>query len=148
MLCCYMTKKSRQEFKYLLKLLRWNKKHFSSFLKGFQLLKIFSDLIVHLQDAPKLKILVKRERINSVLPYFKETKNFFQCLRVNRSLRKKCPYSELFWSVFPRIRTEYGPNLDRMWENTDQNKSECGHFSRSRFQRCQSSDDNDDVVLL
>ena len=24
------------------------------------------------------------------------------------SLRKKCPYSELFWSVFSRIRTEYG----------------------------------------
>ena len=22
-------------------------------------------------------------------------------------LRKKCPYSELFWSAFPRIRTEY-----------------------------------------
>ena len=24
-------------------------------------------------------------------------------------LRKKCPYSELFWSVFSRILTEYGP---------------------------------------
>ena len=24
------------------------------------------------------------------------------------SLRKKCPYSELFWSAFSRIRTEYG----------------------------------------
>ena len=24
------------------------------------------------------------------------------------SLRKKCPYSELFWSVFSRIRTQYG----------------------------------------
>ena len=24
------------------------------------------------------------------------------------ALRKKCPYSELFWSVFFRIRTEYG----------------------------------------
>ena len=24
------------------------------------------------------------------------------------SLRKKCPYSELFWSLFFRIRTEYG----------------------------------------
>ena len=24
------------------------------------------------------------------------------------SLRKKCPYSELFWFVFSRIRTEYG----------------------------------------
>ena len=25
------------------------------------------------------------------------------------SLRKNCPYSELFWPVFFRIRTEYGP---------------------------------------
>ena len=24
------------------------------------------------------------------------------------SVRKKCPYSELFWSIFSRIRTEYG----------------------------------------
>ena len=29
-------------------LLRWNKKHFSSLLKGFQLSKIVSDLRVHL----------------------------------------------------------------------------------------------------
>ena len=27
---------------------------------------------------------------------------------MNISLREKCPYSELFWSVFFRIRTEYG----------------------------------------
>ena len=26
----------------------------------------------------------------------------------NLSLREKCPYSELFWSAFPRIRIEYG----------------------------------------
>ena len=24
------------------------------------------------------------------------------------SLREKCPYSEFFWSVFSRVRTEYG----------------------------------------
>ena len=28
------------------------------------------------------------------------------------SLRKKCPYSELFWSVFSRIRTRITPNID------------------------------------
>ena len=27
------------------------------------------------------------------------------------SLRKKCPYLELFWSVFSRIRTKYGDIL-------------------------------------
>ena len=53
------------------------------------------------------------------------------------SLREKCPYSELFWSAFSRIRTEYGeirsisPYSVRMRENTDQNNSEYGHFSRS-----------------
>ena len=28
--------------------------------------------------------------------------------KLTNSLRKKCPYSELFWSVFSHIRTEYG----------------------------------------
>ena len=27
------------------------------------------------------------------------------------SLRRKCPYSEIFWSTFSRIRTEYGEIL-------------------------------------
>ena len=49
------------------------------------------------------------------------------------TLRKKYPYSELFWSVFCRIWTEYGeiPYSVRMRENTDQNNSEYKHFSRS-----------------
>ena len=52
-------------------------------------------------------------------------------------LREKCPYSELFWSTFARIRIEYGeilpisPYSVQMRENTDQNNSEYGHFSRS-----------------
>ena len=43
----------------------------------------------------------------------------------------------LFWSIFSRIWTEYGKILRislysvRMLENTDQNNSEHGHFSRS-----------------
>ena len=51
-------------------------------------------------------------------------------------LRKKCPCSELFWSVFSGIRTEYreifliSPFSVRIRENTDQNNSEYGHFSR------------------
>ena len=53
------------------------------------------------------------------------------------TLRKKCPYSELFWSAFSWIRTEYGkiriisPYWVQMRENTDHNNSEYGHFSRS-----------------
>ena len=51
-------------------------------------------------------------------------------------LRKKCPYSELFWSAFSRIRTEYreirstSPYSVRMLENKNQNNSKYGHFSR------------------
>ena len=50
------------------------------------------------------------------------------------SLRKKYPYSELFWSAFSRIRTQYGetrsisPYSVGMRENTDQNNSEYRHF--------------------
>ena len=52
-------------------------------------------------------------------------------------LREKCPYLELFWSAFSRIRTEYGeilrisPYSVRMQENADQNNSEYRHFLRN-----------------
>ena len=44
------------------------------------------------------------------------------------SLRKNCPYSELFWSTFYRIRTE----IPRYWP-ADQKNYEYEHFSRSEF---------------
>ena len=52
------------------------------------------------------------------------------------SLRKKCPYLELFWFAFSRIRTEYeeirsiSPYSVRMRKNVGQNNSEYGHFLR------------------
>ena len=52
-------------------------------------------------------------------------------------LCEKCPYSELFWSSFTRIWTEYreiwsiSPYSVRMRENVGQNNFECGHFLRS-----------------
>ena len=52
------------------------------------------------------------------------------------ALREKCPYSESFWFAFFLIRIEHGeilrvsPYSVRMRENTDQNNSEYGHFSR------------------
>ena len=54
-------------------------------------------------------------------------------------LQEKCLYSEFFWSVFSRIRTEYGkirsisPYSVQIRENTDQKNSEYGHFSRNVF---------------
>ena len=59
---------------------------------------------------------------------------FIEKLCAYGPLRKKCPYSELFWSAFSRIRTEYegilciSPYSVRMRENEDQNNSEYGHF--------------------
>ena len=50
------------------------------------------------------------------------------------TMRENCPYSELFWSVFCRIWTEYEEILRissysvRIRENADQNNSEYGHF--------------------
>ena len=41
-------------------------------------------------------------------------------------MRKKCPHSEFFWSLFSRMRTEYGdllgksPYSARMRENMDE----------------------------
>ena len=62
--------------------------------------------------------------------------------RIFISLRRKCPYSELFWSTFSLIRTEYGekrsnsPYSVQMRENTDQNNSEYGHIPRSVCVKC------------
>ena len=58
--------------------------------------------------------------------------------RLNKlSLLEKCPYLEIFWSVFSRIQTGNGdirsisPYSVRMRENVDQKNSEYEHFSRS-----------------
>ena len=53
------------------------------------------------------------------------------------TLGKKCPYSELFWSVFTRIWTEYGeirhmsPYSVQIMENMDQSNSKYETFSRN-----------------
>ena len=56
---------------------------------------------------------------------------------IYNSLREKCPYSELVWSAFFRIRTEYeeifrvSPYSVQMRENADQNNSEYRHILHS-----------------
>ena len=51
------------------------------------------------------------------------------------ALRKMCPYSEFYLSMFSRIRTEYEeigsifPYLVRLRKNTDQRNSEYRHLS-------------------
>ena len=49
-------------------------------------------------------------------------KNLYNVLFLDKiSLREKCPYSELFWPVFSRIRTEYREILVSL-----RIQSECG----------------------
>ena len=60
------------------------------------------------------------------------------CSNNKMTLRKKCPYSELFWSAFSRIQPEY-PYSVGMQENADQNNSKYGHFSRSERQNKKNS---------
>ena len=61
-------------------------------------------------------------------------RNHFFLLFMQISLRKMCPYSELFWSPLSRIRTEYEEILRifqysvRMLENADQNDSNTDPF--------------------
>ena len=57
------------------------------------------------------------------------------------ALREKCPYLDLFWSIFSLILIEYreilceilciSPYSVQMRKNTDQNKSKYGPFSHS-----------------
>ena len=54
---------------------------------------------------------------------------FFSKFLLPLALRKKCPYSELFWFAFSRIQTEC--YLVRMRKNAGQNNSEFRYFSRS-----------------
>ena len=56
-------------------------------------------------------------RYLSNLTIFKNFQFSEHCSR--ESLRKKCPYLELFWSAFPSIRTEYGKMRNRITPNTN-----------------------------
>ena len=71
-----------------------------------------------------------------------------------RTLREKCLYSELFWTVFFGIRTEYGeilrisPYLVRMRANKDQNNSKYGYFLRGwRFLSFRNQSNSMDCFL-
>ena len=54
-------------------------------------------------------------------------------LNLQDDIARKCPYSQFFWSVYSRIRTEYGERENT--ENADQKNSKYEQFSRSvKFQ--------------
>ena len=47
------------------------------------------------------------------------------------TLRKKCPYSKLFWAAFFPHFPVFNPNAGKYGKNADQNNSEYAHFLRS-----------------
>ena len=63
------------------------------------------------------------------MKYLQQNMKWFSCnwihwIRISTnsdwySLRKKCPYSEFFWSVFSRIQSECGKVRTRITPNTD-----------------------------
>ena len=63
--------------------------------------------------------------------------SYYMAVSYMFALREKCLYSELFWSAFSCIWTEYGEGLRispysaRMRENADQNSLEYKHFLRT-----------------
>ena len=66
--------------------------------------------------------------------YFVEKRSQEPYKHLRFSLCEKGPYSEFFWFIFSRIWTSYreirsiSPYSVRMRENTNQKKSEYGHF--------------------
>ena len=96
----------------------------------------------HLDLALEGTALIRQKRLLESDIYFHVSVKWCGAhLKLGASRCKRCPYSELFWSVFSNMRTEYGeirsifPYSVRMRENTDQNNSEYGYFSRSAYER-------------
>ena len=51
------------------------------------------------------------------------------CLNLLHALHKKCPYLELFWSVFFRIRAEYGEIRSILrWKYFKKSKDKCVYW--------------------
>ena len=98
----------------------------------FWTLKVWADIVsLYVFDVDKLLMVggvpIQRNHGQKRIKY------------LHMSVRKKCPYSELFWSAFSRSRTKYGEIQSissysvRMWENAVQNNSEYGHFLPSAY---------------
>ena len=82
----------------------------------------------------------KKPKNNNIYQQLQKDEKHIELVYETFPLRKKCPYSELFWSRFTdsdwiRRNTEYlsvfSPNAEKCEKNTDQNNSEYGQFLRS-----------------
>ena len=111
------------------------------FIKFFLIFRLYTICLLGLQDlslprSPQLKSYKTQYLLCNSICHVQLDDSIFRETSV-QTLRKKCSYSELFWSVFSRILTEYreilriSPYSARMRENTDQNNSKYCPFLRS-----------------
>ena len=64
-------------------------------------------LIVYCKNIKGALFYLLKKVVNLIATFFLRISNAY-FFYIYYSLSKKCPYSELFWSVFSRIWTEYG----------------------------------------
>ena len=95
----------------------------------------------------RVKVTNQYSNIRGITDYIKDFTFYFFLNWIQNTcytLRKKCLYSELFWTAFSRIQTEYGeirsisPHSVRMRENADHNNHKYVVFSCS-YTCCSSS---------
>ena len=71
-------------------------------------------LVVDVFDSPFSKLLLKDESLETC-KHCKAGQIYFHAT----TLRKKCPYSKLFWSAFSRIQSKCGKMRTRIIPNTN-----------------------------
>ena len=74
----------------------------------------YNDMFINIWNnwiAETFKELALTIKQTKYIAYWKD----FETLYNEDPLLEKCPYSEFFWSIFSRIRTEYGPEKRRIW---------------------------------
>ena len=86
--------------------------------------RVSEEGIRHIQNKQSIKYPLNEEiwLSQSVIDFISMSVSwvYHYCFNnVMNSLRKKCPYLELFWFFSSRIRTEYGEIRTRITPNTD-----------------------------
>ena len=123
----------RERASFFISVREFKRKFFEQlFHCGWQSYKIICSRTVVFNEHANI---IKHDKMNMIKHYStKVPQNCFESfICSNQTLRKNCPYSELFWSVFCCIQTKYRESLYSapMLENADQNNSKYGQFSRS-----------------
>ena len=100
----------------------------------------FHGMLILSQRSRKYYDILLRIPSEKITAYHSKAKSYKLRKPQLNTLRKKCPYSELFWSAFSRIRIKYGEilhlsvfstNAGKCGRKADQNNSKYGHFLRS-----------------